>query len=129
MKEGTHLMHRILKYGENSKNLKDLERIWGSLDAIKELYDRAEVTNREQTNCEENIGEVISKQNSIPLRYSDQEDRLIIDEGTNTSNTLGKKDPREVTEEERKNGNSDQESERTVSEEEAIEKHFCRGRD
>ena len=65
MKERTHLMHRILKYGENSKNLKDLERIWGSLDAIKELYDRAEVTNREQTNCEENIGEVISKQNSI----------------------------------------------------------------
>ena len=45
------------------------------------------------------MGEAFITQNAIPLGYSGEEERLIIDEETNTSNPLGKKDPREIMQE------------------------------
>ena len=79
-----------------AKNLKDIERFWGLLEEMKELYEEAGLANKNQTKGEENREEVIITQNSIPLKYSDEENKLIMDEGANTSNMFGKKGPREI---------------------------------
>ena len=88
-----------------AKILKNIRINLGLLDVLKEPYGEAEVANNSQRKGEENIV-VTTAQDHIPLGFSNEEDRLVIDEGTNTYNMCNKKNLREMMQKERKNDQS-----------------------